>query len=235
MRLPPLLLLVVMVLPHQLAQAVYAPATGAEATSAGAASPAEGATAANAVIEAQSEAAVAAGQPAKWLVTFRVSEQQVAAQAQAVQQAAGLDAETTAASAHAAAVARRQVYAAVKSRVLGGGGAAASPTASVVTESSSGAAQAQSQLPLAPVQVLADYSHLPITFVSISSAVELARLRSNPEVLSVKPNGVARTMGMQGGLAMIGQPAAAERGFVGGGSVAIIDTGTRRLLACGCT
>lgn len=79
--------------------------------------------------------------------------------------------------------------------------------------------------PLASVEVLEDYSHLPITFVSISSAEELARLRAHPDVVNVEPNQVAFTATLSDALQHIGQPAVQAQGYLGRGTVVVMDTG----------
>jgi hypothetical protein len=170
-------------------------------------------TAENVAIATAAEAAVAAGKPARWLVSFRVPEQQIEVQASAVATSAGPELPAR----QAADIARRQVYAAVKSSVLGATTATATSTDAVVTEA--GAAQPQPSL-----AVVTDYSHMPITLVSISSAAELARLRANPYVASVSADGIVRTMAMNG-LDLIGQPAAQQLGYVGSGTVVTVDTG----------
>lgn len=171
----------------------------------------------NIAIATAAEAAVAAGRPARWLVSFRVPEQQIEVQASAVATAAGPELPVR----QAATIARQQVYAAVKSSVLKAAAAPTSATATstdaIVTEA--GSAQAQPSL-----AVVTDYSHMPITLVSISDAAELARLRANPYVASVSADGVVRTMAMNG-LELIGQPAAEQLGYIGAGSVVIVDTG----------
>jgi hypothetical protein len=73
--------------------------------------------------------------------------------------------------------------------------------------------------------VLEDFSHLPITFVSISSADELARLRANPDVLNVEPNKVAYPAALSDALQHIGQPAVQAQGYLGRGTVVVIDSG----------
>ena len=123
-------------------------------------------------------------------------------------------------SPEAESLARQQVYGAIKARVLG---AAAAPSSAGVTEEA-GVASAQQQQ-AGTVQVLKDYSHMPITFASISSAAELARLRAHPDVASVVANGIARPMVMAG-LELIGQPAVVQQGYTGsGGTVVVIDSG----------
>lgn len=123
----------------------------------------------------------------------------------------------------AASVARQQVFSAVKASVLGAAQQPVQPAASLVTtEGGAAATTAAAQGPT--LQLVTDYRHLPLSFVSIRSPEELARLRANPLVASVTANGVVRTMAMAG-LSMIGQPAVLERGYVGSGTVVTIDTG----------
>jgi len=172
-------------------------------------------TAQNAAIAAQAEAAVAAGQPAQWLITFRAPEERVTARAGIISQSAG----TTIPQTQIDNIARREVYKGIKSKVLR---AAAQATSATVIEEAGAASQQQQQ---GGVQVITDYDYMPITYVSISSAAELERLRSNPDVLSVMANGVVRPMSMSSGLSLIGQPAVIQQGLTGAGTVVVIDTG----------
>ena len=181
-----------------------------EATAAG---PLDGAfggelDAANAAITAQATAAVAAGQPSEWLILYHTSEQQIADQTQVISAASALPA------AQADTAARLQHFRALKARVLQGAAGAAS-TADAGTASE----------PLPSVQVLQDFSHLPITFVSISNADDLARLRAHPDVLNVEPNKVAYPAALSDALQHIGQPAVQAQGYLGSGTVVVIDTG----------
>jgi hypothetical protein len=164
--------------------------------------------AANAAITAQATAALTAGQPSEWLISYHTSEQQIADQAQVISAASALPA------AQADTAARLQHFRALKARVLQGAAGAAS-TANAGTASE----------PLPSVQVLEDFSHLPITFVSIRNAEELARLRAHPNVLNVEPNKVAYPATLSEALQHIGQPAVQAQGYVGGGTVVILDTG----------
>lgn len=138
----------------------------------------------NAAIKAQSKAAVAQGQPATWLVSFRTSPAQIADQAQAISAASALPAD------QAMSLARQQVFASVKTRVLGA--AVLNAANSLVGPELVGGGQPQGSL-----QIERDYANLPITAVSISSAAELQRLRAHQEVLSVTPNLVARVANTQ--------------------------------------
>jgi len=169
----------------------------------------------NAAIAAQAEAAVAAGQPAQWLITFRAPEERVAARARVISQSAGITIPQT----QIDNIARREVYKGIKSKVLS---AAAQATSATVIEEAGAASQQQQ---LGGVQVITDYDYMPVTYVSISSAAELERLRSNPDVLSVMANGVVRTMSLNSGLSMIGQPAVIQQGLTGAGTVVVVDTG----------
>jgi hypothetical protein len=166
---------------------------------------AEGPDAANAAIIAQATAAVAAGQPSEWLVSYRTSEQQIADQAQVISAASALPA------AQADTAARLQHYRDVKARtgVLQGGAGAASTGAE----------------PLPSVQLLEEFTHLPVAFVSISSADDLARLQAHPDVLNVEPNKLAYPAALSHALQHIGQPAVQAQGFVGHGTVVVIDSG----------
>lgn len=170
----------------------------------------------NAAIAAQAEAAVAAGQPAQWLVTFRAPEERVVARARIISQSAGTAIPQT----QIDNIARREVYTGIKSRVLS---TAAQATSGTVIEEAGAASQQQQQQ--GGVQVITDYDYMPITYVSISSAADLERLRSNPDVLSVMANGVVRPMSLKSGLNMIGQPAVIQQGLTGAGTVVVVDTG----------
>jgi hypothetical protein len=161
--------------------------------------------AANAAIVAQATAAVAAGQPSEWLISFRTSEQQITDQAQVISAASALPA------AEAATAARLQHYRALKARAG-------------VLQGETGAASTDAE-PLTSVQVLEDFSHLPITFVSISSADELARLRAHPDVLNMEPNKLAYPAALSDALQHIGQPAVQAQGYLGRGTVVVIDSG----------
>jgi len=171
--------------------------------------------AANAAIAAQAEADVAAGQPVQWLITFRAPEEQVVARARIISQSAGATLPQT----QIENKARRAVYSGIKARVLG---PAAQATSAAVIEEAGAASPQQQQ---GSVQIITDYHFMPITYVSISSAAELERLRSNPDVLSVMANGIVRPMSMNAGLSMIGQPAVIQQGLTGDGIVVVVDTG----------
>jgi hypothetical protein len=185
-------------------------------------------TAANIARATAAEAAVAAGNAADFLVSFRVSEPP----GDEVQSTStGIDLPTV----KAADKARQRAYAAAKTSVLGVLSPAVQPTAavapdSVTTEAGAAASTAAARARHPPVQLIRDYTHLPISFVQISSPEELARLRANPMVASVVANGVARKMTMSG-LSMIGQPAVVEHGYLGAGTVVTIDTGAVGQLA----
>jgi hypothetical protein len=114
------------------------------------------------------------------------------------------------------------VYNAVKSQVLS---AVARPTSAAITDEA-GAAQS-----VPSVRVLQDYSHLPVTFVSISSAADLARLRAHPNVVSVRANGLVRPVS-QVAWEHVGQPAVLAAGWRGTGTVAVIDTGEQARVLC---
>lgn len=184
---------------------------------------------ANAVIAARSEAAIASGSPTKMLVTFKVSEQQVTAQAGAISQST---AATTASPTAIHIAARQQVNTAVKARVLGPAAASAGGAGSrTVEEAASTAAPAVGSGVVGSVRVVRDFSHLPITLISIGSSAELAQLRANPEVLSVTADGMVRPMAMNG-LSFIGQPDVQAQGYVGTGTIAVIDTGKPPIHHC---
>jgi hypothetical protein len=182
------------------------------------ASPLDALTLENQARATAAEAAVAAGQPAKWLVSYNtdVLDQQV-------QSTSALLVDLP--PVRAASVARQQVFAAVKASVLGAAQQQpVQPAASLVTTEGGAATTTAAAAQGPTLQLVADYSHLPLSLVSISSPEELARLRANPLVTSVTANGVVRTMAMAG-LSMIGQPAVLERGYVGAGTVVTVDTG----------
>jgi hypothetical protein len=166
-------------------------------------------------IAAQTASATALGQPGNWLVAFRVSEEQVAAHTQALAQSASLPPDSAAA---VEIEARSQAYAAVKTKVLGLAAAEAVASGSTLPTGTAPAPASPS------LQVLADYSHLPVTYVSISSAAELARLRADPDVLSVSPNRRVKPAA-SAALELIGQPAVAARKWAGSGTVLVIDSG----------
>lgn len=131
---------------------------------------------------------------------------------------------------HVELAARRQVYAAVKSRVLGAAAAASASSTLTTpaggnssTSSSTGPSATQAAPAQGPVQVLTDYSHLPVVFVSVNSPEELARLKSSPDVLSVAPNKRVRATS-SAALDLIGQPTVA-RSWKGKGTVVTLDSG----------
>lgn len=179
-------------------------------------------TAENTARATAAEAAVAAGAPADFFVSFVVS----APPGDQVQStSSGIDLPPV----KAASEAHQQAFEEVKASVLGVLTPAVQPTAAAVTPgtvtteagaASTGAARG----PRRKVQLITDYLHLPISFVRISDAAELERLRVDPRVASVVPNGVARKMTMAG-LSLIGQPAVLQRGYLGAGTVVTIDTG----------
>lgn len=154
-------------------------------------------------------------------MAFRVPEEQVAAHTQAAAQAAGLAPASTVDIDNAA---RSQVYAAVKAKVLGPAAAEAIATDSTSQQRDAPASATPS------LQVLADYSHLPVTYVSISSDEELERLRVHPDVLSVSPNRRVKPVA-SAALELVGQPAVAARKWSGSGTVVVVDTGKNLGLA----
>lgn len=176
-------------------------------------------TAINKARATAAEAATAAGQPGRWLVSFKPVPLEPEVQSTS---AALVDLPPVT----AASVARKQVYAAVKASVLRT--QPVQPTAAAVS-TEAGAASTAAQAPGPAVQMVTDYSHLPISYISISSPEELARIRANRLVASVTANGIVRKMDMAG-LSMIGQPAVIERGYVGSGTIVTIDTGARQLV-----
>lgn len=191
--------------------------------------PLDSVTAENVARATAAEAAVAAGKPADFLVSFKVS----ALYGDPVQStSSGIDLPTV----KAVSAAHQQAYAAAKSSVLGVLRPAVQPTAAAVTPepvTTEAGAATRTAAPAAPgpaVELITDYLNLPIMHLQISSAAELARLRGDPMVASVVPNGVARKMTMNG-LSMIGQPAVVERGYLGAGTVVTIDTGAEGQLA----
>jgi hypothetical protein len=159
------------------------------------------------------------------LVTFRVPEQAVADQAGAISTSAG-----AASPGDVLNAARKQANAAVKSRVLGPAAAAAAPSSGrgrVVDER--GGASATAAAPGGGVAVVTDYTSLPVTLVSVSSAAQLAALRAHPDVASVVADGVVRPMGMNG-LELIGQPDVLLQRYAGAGTVVVMDTGARAVV-----
>lgn len=75
------------------------------------------------------------------------------------------------------------------------------------------------------LEVVADYSHLPMAFMRIRSAAALARLAAHPDVRAVHRNDVLRTT-LAEGSPLVGQPAATAAGWGGAGAtVLVIDTG----------
>jgi hypothetical protein len=146
------------------------------------------------------------------LLTLRTSQQQIEAQAQAISAAS-----VTALSAHQATIAAQvQVYQAVKASVLGA--AFVSPSSSLVTPE-------VTEQPQGSLQIVHDYSHLPIVAVMISDAAVLERLRANPNVISVEANLIARTANTKT-FNLVGQPVVAASGYWGVGNTAVtIDTG----------
>lgn len=75
------------------------------------------------------------------------------------------------------------------------------------------------------IEVVREYSHLPLIFARVGSARALERLAGRAEVKRVFPNEVRRIQ-LAESLPLIGQPKAAAAGFVGAGtSVAVFDTG----------
>lgn len=155
------------------------------------------------------------------MVSFRVPQAQVAAQARIISQSAGTDTPPPGADLQA----RQQVFAAYKSQLLGPAArpvpASQAAASTVITEAGESAAAAQ---PGSSVVVVQDYEHLPITKVSISSAAELARLRADPNVLSVEAIGIVRAASLDG-WEHIGVPAVTASGYTGSGTVVIVDSG----------
>jgi hypothetical protein len=165
----------------------------------------------NAEIAARAEAAVVAGTAAEFLVSFAVSEQEITAQAAAIS-TASVDITPE----QATSKARLDVYNAVKSQVLG---ALARPTSTSITDE---AGTVQAVGPTASsVQVIKDYGHLPVAFVRITSASDLAQLRAHPNVASVTANGRVGDLALE----HVGQPAVVAAGWRGSGAVAVVDTG----------
>ncbi|BET58956.1 S8 family serine peptidase [Geobacter sp. 60473] len=75
------------------------------------------------------------------------------------------------------------------------------------------------------MEVVREYSHLPLFFARVGSARALERLAGRAEVKGVFPN-EARKLQLTESLPLIGQPPAAAAGFRGiGTSVAVFDTG----------
>lgn len=109
-----------------------------------------------------------------------------------------------------------QVYKAVKASVLGA--AFVNPSSSLVTPE-------VTEEPQGSLQIVRDYSHLPIVAVRISSAAVLERLRADSNVLSVEPDLIARTANTKA-FGLVGQPMVTASGYWGIGNTAVtIDTG----------
>ncbi|KAI8468835.1 MAG: hypothetical protein J3K34DRAFT_522648 [Monoraphidium minutum] len=195
--------------------------------------------------EADALARMAEGRPARMLVTYKIPESEVEAEAAAALPAEAAaagpprgDARPAAAAAAAAArrgqlaAARGRLRAAAARRVFSGGGGAAR----------GGAALAR------------DFAHVPVSIASVPSAAALAALRADPDVLSVEPDRALQIMGrapprdhpihdlyaggaagarrgrrlslMKDSLPLIRQPEVAAAGFTGAGcAVAVLDTG----------
>jgi hypothetical protein len=182
----------------------------------------------NAAIVAAAAASIAANQPTRMLVTFRVPEQAVVDQAGAISTRAAAEGMPPA---EVLTAARQQVNAVVKARVLGGaamqqqvrpGGHTRGPAVSGAPPGA--AAQGSGGGRAGHVAVVADYLNLPITLVSISSAAQLAALRAHPDVVSVVADRVVQPL-LMNGLGLIGWPDVAAAGITGQGTVAVLDTG----------
>ncbi len=85
------------------------------------------------------------------------------------------------------------------------------------------------------IQVVKDYSHLPLSFVRFQSKAALIRLLANADVVRVYRN-ETRQRSLVQSLPLIGQPAVAAAGRNGSGTtVAVLDTGvdyTRSAFGC---
>jgi subtilisin family serine protease len=87
------------------------------------------------------------------------------------------------------------------------------------------------QLPAAEVEVLMDYSHLPMALLRLHTASVLARLMDLPQVVAIFEN---RTIypHVAANLQLINQPQATSAGYTGvGTTVAVIDTGVNYTVA----
>jgi uncharacterized repeat protein (TIGR01451 family) len=82
------------------------------------------------------------------------------------------------------------------------------------------------------LDVLYDYSHLPMVHARVRSLAALERLAASVDVKAVYADGVIYPVLDSASEALIGQPAAASLGFTGAGStVLVIDTGVNYTLA----
>jgi hypothetical protein len=174
---------------------------GAAPAAAAAAAPADGAAAAPA---SDVDAALARGEAVQVVVSFKdaaVAEAVAAAAAEPVAAsatAAAAPADGAAAPAHVEAHVR--AFALVKAKAMNAASAAGA-------------------------RVEADFTHMPVSVVTVTSPAALAALRADASVASVAP--VARhTRAMTRSLPLINQPAAVSAGASGAGcAVAIIDGG----------
>jgi hypothetical protein len=147
---------------------------------------------------------MASGQAAQWIVTYRVSADEVAAEAATPLAASATAATIAAAGASSPAdAALLRMQRTVKARVMSPGGALAAQGASVVR----------------------DFQNLPVSVVALPSAAALATLRADPSVASVEPNR-PNSRALVQSLPLVDQPAAVAAGSKGAGCyVAVLDTG----------
>jgi subtilisin family serine protease len=85
--------------------------------------------------------------------------------------------------------------------------------------------QVLSQVGTNGIQVIKDYSHLPISFVRFQSKAALTRFLASSDIVRVYKN-ETRQLSLVQSLPLIGQPPVAAAGRIGNGTtVAVIDTG----------
>jgi subtilisin family serine protease len=81
-----------------------------------------------------------------------------------------------------------------------------------------------SQISSGDITLALDYSHLPMATLRLDSLEALSTLLNNPKVVRVYEN-KQNQMFLNESLPLINQPAAANAGYWGGGTVAVLDTG----------
>lgn len=84
--------------------------------------------------------------------------------------------------------------------------------------------QVLSAIPSGDITVAREYSHLPMAALQIGNPEALSALLSNPKVVRLYKNNVNQ-MSLTESLPPINQPLAANAGYVGGGTVAVLDSG----------
>ncbi|KAI8465940.1 MAG: hypothetical protein J3K34DRAFT_472987 [Monoraphidium minutum] len=178
---------------------------------------------------------LAAGEPAEFLVTYKVSGDAVEAQAQQLRAAAAGGGAAPGAKAAGALLRRAGARG-------GGGGAPAGVDlmhgARVGAQDEVKGRVLSAQRP-AGVRLLQDFEQLPVSKVQITGREALQQLLADPEVESVAPvlrmqlhdgapRGPGRRLMMDESLPLIRQPEAVAKGYMGTGcTVAVIDTGVK--------